>query len=170
MPLSIPRKAEAVVVVSTFVSHNLFYGAQDVAKNRGIPFVSIPHGWSEAKPLLLQSGLGHEPKSATQAPVPAIPQPLPPPPQKTESTSTLLKEVLALKKRLDENETLLLDKDEQLDSLSEKVSRLEQALRQLEQRFTEAPKPPPDVLAPSPDAVPVPTPPSQALCSILFTP
>jgi len=151
MPLSVSQKAEALLVVRTFVSHKLYDHAQETARDRHIPIVAISHNWSEAKTTLLQSGLGHCVNSVK----------LPPEPVPANDTLVLRQEVKHLKKQLDEAESLFLDKDSQLSSLSEKVSKLEQVLQQFERRFQE-PDPPP---------IPYPSLSSHSpLMTIVFTP
>ena len=55
--VSIPASAQGVIVIHGMIGHSLSNGVKKSAKNRRIPFLLVPHKFSEALPILQKAGI-----------------------------------------------------------------------------------------------------------------
>ena len=73
LPVRVPQRATALVVLRTHCSHKLYDTCQQISNRRNIPMVTVDQSWAKARDLLIQTKLLSEPK----------PEPEPKPQQRT---------------------------------------------------------------------------------------
>lgn len=125
LPLRVASAVTAVIVIKTICSHKLFHAAQLQTKKRGLLLVAVEHNWTQAEPLLLAHGLLESPTPPEHAPHSG---------DNGAAFSMIAQtnaEIDDLRQRLDQAETMVLEKDEQFRAQTERLDELYDAVEHM---------------------------------------